>query len=262
VKWTPVKNKILAKLAASAIHAAASAIPVICFAVVLSQLWYPGTLFWADGGAKILVLVTAIDVVLGPLLTFVVYDRHKRSLRNDLIVVIAIQLGALVYGVGTAYTHRPYAIVYSEGQFFAVSAAQIAEGDRASPVETAPGISQSDANPMTYESIPLYVAGIPKDVEEARRMRESILKGATPYFARRALFEPVSGTNAMAKLANREKLEDLEKQNPNFKRDYHRILQKHQIDAQNTTVFTVVCQYSVTILVLDAKNNRVVGMLR
>ena len=46
-----------------------------------------------------LFLVVGIDVVLGPLLTLIVFHPKKKSLIWDLAVIVAVQLGALGYGV-------------------------------------------------------------------------------------------------------------------------------------------------------------------
>src|SRR5262249_31768987 len=84
---------------AAPIHLLISA--AIATAVVSSMLllWYPRPFFAAAGGATLLVLLIGVDVVLGPLLTLVVYDPRKKTLALDLAIIAALQLAALAYGV-------------------------------------------------------------------------------------------------------------------------------------------------------------------
>ncbi len=48
---------------------------------------------------EIFLLLLLIDVVLGPLLTLIVYKKGKRTLVMDLAVIAALQLAALTYGL-------------------------------------------------------------------------------------------------------------------------------------------------------------------
>jgi hypothetical protein len=70
-------------------------------------VWYPDALFTLAGAGKLLLLVIGIDVVLGPLLTLIVFDPAKKSLVIDLSVIVAIQLSALAYGVWVMAQSRP-----------------------------------------------------------------------------------------------------------------------------------------------------------
>ena len=55
-------------------------------AILVFLVWYPGPFRELAGGRGLFVLLTSVDVVLGPLLTFAVFDRTKsrRHLRLDL----------------------------------------------------------------------------------------------------------------------------------------------------------------------------------
>ena len=56
-------------------------------------VWYPDALFELGGAGKLMALVVGIDVVLGPLLTLIVFNPRKRSLIWDLAVILALQIG-------------------------------------------------------------------------------------------------------------------------------------------------------------------------
>ncbi len=70
-------------------------------------VWYPAPLFRAVGGLDIFLMVVGVDVVLGPLLTLIVFKAGKKSLKFDLGVIVCLQLIALAYGVYTLSIGRP-----------------------------------------------------------------------------------------------------------------------------------------------------------
>ena len=64
----------------------------------------------------------AVDLILGPLITFLIFDLRKsrREIVFDLIIIAMFQFGALAYGVHATYSQRPVAIVLYD--VFAVTA--------------------------------------------------------------------------------------------------------------------------------------------
>ena len=46
----------------------------------------------------LILLMIGVDVVIGPLLTLIVFDPKKKHLKFDLVVIAALQLAALAYG--------------------------------------------------------------------------------------------------------------------------------------------------------------------
>lgn len=95
-------------------------ISLIIFFVILiciTQLWYPGILFDTDNGWKAIGLIIGIDLILGPLLTLIVFNPQKPSLKADLSIIAAIQVIALVYGTWTIHSSRPIAIAFINNSF-------------------------------------------------------------------------------------------------------------------------------------------------
>ncbi|WP_130803660.1 TfpX/TfpZ family type IV pilin accessory protein [Acinetobacter ihumii] len=79
--------------------------------------WYPSPLAKAVGVTHIFLMMLAIDVIVGPLLGFIVYKEGKKSLKFDLAVIIFIQFAALCYGVYIIGQGRPVWIVYNVDRF-------------------------------------------------------------------------------------------------------------------------------------------------
>jgi len=95
---------MLRRRSAALAHFAASAtILALLVAWVLGSL-YPPPLLDLQGGAKILALLVLVDVVLGPMMTLIVYKPGKRTLLLDMTVIVVLQLAALVYGAHNIYT--------------------------------------------------------------------------------------------------------------------------------------------------------------
>lgn len=91
---------------------------------VLIYFWYPSPYFIASGGWQGLKIAASVDLVLGPLLTFIIFDvtKEKKKLVTDLLVIAIMQFMALAWGVSTIYQQRPLAIVYWETSFYTVPA--------------------------------------------------------------------------------------------------------------------------------------------
>ena len=113
---------------AAGIHLLISAAVAVVAAGLVFGVWFPGIYREVAGGRDLFMLITSVDVVLGPLLTFAVFNLKKGwpHLRRDLAVIGVIQLAALVYGLITVYGARPVAMVFESDRFRVVSVAQVA----------------------------------------------------------------------------------------------------------------------------------------
>jgi hypothetical protein len=102
-----------AKLVAMSIHLLCSLVLVLIGLAVLS-MWYPAWLFSSDGGLKVFWMLLGVDMVLGPLMTFVLYNPSKSIKERvlDLSIVAILQLSAFGYGMHLAWQQRPQALVY------------------------------------------------------------------------------------------------------------------------------------------------------
>jgi hypothetical protein len=105
------------RVRAALVHLAVSVGLGIAALALVFGLWYPEPLDEAVGVRGIVVLLLAVDVVIGPLLTLAVFDRRKRSLKFDLAVIAVLQAGAFVYGMHTIAEGRPAWLVFNADRF-------------------------------------------------------------------------------------------------------------------------------------------------
>jgi hypothetical protein len=115
----------LIRLKALLVHLAGSVLLAAAALGLIYGLWYPAPLATAVGVSSIVLLLLAVDVVLGPMLTFAVYQPGKKSLRFDLAVIVAVQLAAFGYGIATIAQGRPAWLVFNADRFDVAQASDL-----------------------------------------------------------------------------------------------------------------------------------------
>ena len=162
------KPLLITKLKATAVHLSMSVAVFIYLAYQIYYNWYPEPYFSIDGGWQGIRLVGAVDLVLGPVITFLIFDLRKsrKEILFDLLVIVIIQVGALAYGVYTTYNQRPIAIVVIDQ--FVVSSTMEYYG------ETLP--SSSELARFSDEKPPIVYSDFPTDREGLDEVQRSKLE--------------------------------------------------------------------------------------
>lgn len=177
-----LKRSVPARLKAAGIHLSLS---LVIFAVALYLIlfhWYPGFHFTVDGGWRGVRIMAGVDLVLGPLLTLVIFNPFKarRLIAFDLGCIAVAQLAALAWGFYAVHGQRPVAVSYYEGAFLSLTAAPLA-------IEKQPA---DYANQFSDRRPPLVYVDPPKDDQEEARAAMQELFGQVgfhedPFFFRR-----------------------------------------------------------------------------
>jgi len=115
---------IFSKCKALAAHLSISLLLVGGALAMMWFVWFPAPLFATDGGGIGLKLLVLVDVVLGPLLTFIVFNpaKNRRAMVFDLACIAAFQFAAFGYGLFNIHSVRVQAVAFYEGEFHAVTA--------------------------------------------------------------------------------------------------------------------------------------------
>ncbi|PVY90916.1 hypothetical protein C8C95_1764 [Acidovorax sp. 99] len=126
------------RLRACGIHLGASLCVALLAAMLVFGLWYPFPYREVSGGRTLFLLVVCIDVIIGPMITLVIFNKTKRQkeLVMDLAVVGALQLAALIYGLWTVFVARPVHLVFEYTRMSVVHAIDI-EPDQLAKAPTA-----------------------------------------------------------------------------------------------------------------------------
>lgn len=98
-------------------HVFASALVALFALLLVFFVWYPAPLHEAVGVTHIFLLLLAVDVTLGPLLTLLVYKPGKKTLVFDMLVIALLQIAALTYGLSAVAEGRPAWLVFNSDRF-------------------------------------------------------------------------------------------------------------------------------------------------
>jgi len=122
-----LQNFAKTRLSAFILHLTVSAL--VAFTIILAAIltWYPNYFLDITGAKKIFLMIVAIDVCIGPILTLIVFNKKKKGLNRDLTIIFFIQLCALAYGMYTITVARPVYIVFAIDRFELVQANEISK---------------------------------------------------------------------------------------------------------------------------------------
>lgn len=148
---------IKSKFKAAGIHLGISSVIFLILAYFIIFRWYPFPYFTADGGWQGIRIVALIDLVLGPLLTFIIFNQNKprREIRFDLGTIALVQISVLIWGIYTVQNERPAAVIHWDGDFYTMPAKSFKEQ----------GISLEQLNQFSDERPPLIHAHRSTDIE-------------------------------------------------------------------------------------------------
>jgi len=105
------------RLRAALIHFVFSLLLGSAAAALAFLVWYPAPLAKAVGLEHVFLILVGVDVVLGPLLTFLVFKIGKKSLRFDVTVIVLLQLVAFGFGFWKIAQARPAWLVFNMDRF-------------------------------------------------------------------------------------------------------------------------------------------------
>ena len=109
------------------LHLFFSALIALLVCALILWIWYPTPYDHLAGGRNLLFYIVAVDVICGPMLTYVVFDRKKsrRALTIDICTIVTVQLLALGYGLSSAAQARPIFLAFEGNRYRLVSLADI-----------------------------------------------------------------------------------------------------------------------------------------
>jgi len=121
----------MTRFQAAAIHLGISLTVAALVACLIYFVWYPHPYFQVAGGSSLMLLIMGVDIVIGPLLTLVVYKAGKKGLRFDLACIALLQAAAFLYGFSVIARARPVFIVARLDRFIPVYANDLDDADLA-----------------------------------------------------------------------------------------------------------------------------------
>lgn len=115
------------RLKVFATHLVSSIFIVSIFFYIVFFIWYPYPFYELHSTNDIAPILAGVDVILGPLITFIIFNARKpvAELARDISIVVVIQLGALIWGMYAIYSVRPVFNVFISDAFHSVTLEKI-----------------------------------------------------------------------------------------------------------------------------------------
>jgi hypothetical protein len=160
------------------LHLLISLVLFLGIAFVILFIWYPNH-FRYFGGLKGVGMIGAIDLILGPLLTLLVFNTTKKHLKWDLTAIGLVQLSALGFGAWSVHQGKPLAQVLTHQGVYIVTYSDL----------TLYPIKMSDVQKMGSNLPTLVYLDVPESLElanQAVHLTEAI--DGKPFALRTDLF--------------------------------------------------------------------------
>lgn len=238
-------------------HLCVSAGVAVLIALLVFLVWYPSPYDLLSGGRKLFLTLALADVVCGPLLTLVLVNPQKsrRALWIDMSMVVAIQAGALAYGMHTSHVARPLFLVHEIDRFRVITQSDY----RGINVHGAFNGLDPSLRPHWLKG-PIVV-GIrdPKDDAERQMVLFEAAAGGRDYSQRPEFYVPYDLAYQSKALARARPLADFVAHYPTTRNEAARILGKYEI-AMEDAFFLPVQHKQEWVAMLD-KSARILGFL-
>ena len=237
----------MSRFRAAAIHLAICTIVGTILLGLFWFVWYPQPLFRAVGGQDIFLMLLAIDVILGPMLTLVVFKSGKKSLKSDLAIITIVQVAALIYGAWTLLAGRPVYVAALGHRFDVIQANQVEQSDL-------------DASGKSLPSWGPQWVGIKEatDRKERERILFSALSGAD-YGQMPQYHSPLEPMRDEL-LQNAKPISELRKRNMMRDAEITAWLREHGKTDDNVVFQGLKARAQDMAVILDAKSAKVIGI--
>lgn len=241
----------MSKKKAFLIHLAASLFVFSILLMLIIYVWYPTPYFDADYRMKWIAMIAFVDIVLGPCLTLLIYKADKPNIRFDMSVIVILQLTALTWGAGNAWSAHPLTNVLFDGQIYCFDRKQ---------VETSGVNSEIVANGMTDKV--MLLLPYPETVEQKREYLASIVEGQPAVFSLGHLFE-VAKDEAIASLdENQPDLLRIVNSDPHLLKQWQEFISSYDKVNPDWRYYKFNCFKKSQIAVLDRKNNKIEAIVK
>lgn len=241
-------------LQASAVHLIVTLAIAAFAAGLVFLLWFPYPYPSLAGGRELFLLVVAVDVICGPLLTAVVFNRSKPRIEliRDLGFIAVIQLGALAYGLLTVWQARPLFLVMEVDRFKVVVAADV----------DVIALHQLPASlrPSAFLGPRAVALRAPTDLQERNKVLLESVQGGRDYAERPDFYLPYEGVNALKSLKRAKSLSVFLQKQPDQILAAQRLAAERKADINQWTYLPVVARQD-WIAILDSQG-QIQGFLK
>ena len=195
----PVLYRIKAAFRVAFLHLLISLCVAGLAAILVFVVWYPSPYWELSGGQNLFFILMGVDVICGPLLTFVLFNpkKSRREFFVDMALIVVVQLSALVYGLHATYQARPLFLVHEVDRFRVIARPDYDGQD----VDAAFSQLPREIRPRWSGSPVTVGIRTPKDNQERQAVMFDAISGGRDYSARPEFYVPYNAEYAPKVLA-------------------------------------------------------------
>jgi hypothetical protein len=247
------QSNLRLRIRASAIHLGISFALATVAAMLVFGIWYPYPYRDSSGGKELFLIITSVDVMLGPLITLAVFNVKKpfRELRRDLLIVVVFQLSALVYGLWVVCMARPVQLVFEFDRFRVVHAIEIPSD----LIEQAP----KGIKPLPLTGPTLLAVRPFRNADEAREATLAAL-GGVALSARPDLWQPYTDAKDRV-LAEAKTITELKARNPKYQPQIDEAIRELKLPETDLRYLPMVERKSFWTVLIDEKTAEVMAFI-
>lgn len=231
------------------IHLSLSATVVGIVCALIFFVWYPQPYFDIVGAGSVLKILIGVDLVVGPLLTLILYKPDKPGLIFDLSFIAAVQLIALIYGTTVIYQERPYYVVFAVDRFEILARTEI------------------DPNAIPTDSLrkkpfigPIFAVSVfPETERERQQLLDDVLAGK-PDLERRPEYWDIYEKHSASIIERATPLAKLAADRPDARYLINAFIQS-RADADELIGVPVIGKKNVSCFVLNRTTRRPIGVI-
>lgn len=98
---------------------------IFIFLIFAYFTWFPYSFSKLGGFHDTALMLIFVDLILGPLLVFLIYKENKKYLKFDINVLLSIQLIAFIFGAYSLFLKHPAYAVFSVDRFVLTNVSKI-----------------------------------------------------------------------------------------------------------------------------------------
>jgi len=241
---------MMTKRNAFLIHLGLSLLIFLILLLLIVYVWYPAPYFDASYRMRWIKIIAFVDVVLGPVLTLIVFKPGKPRLKMDMAIILLLQISALSWGVYNAWSIHPKMTVLYDNAVYCLDRTGVQDSKADKKYAQSPMKAQISAIlpfPKTMEMLEEYFST--GDLTKAVVFRHgekyvSVSKEMTAELGKyQTDIQTVVSKNDHDKQKWNEFMANFEEVNPDWR------------------FYPFLCLEKKKTLVLDRKHNKVDGVL-
>ncbi len=240
------------RIKAFLIHLGISLVILAALLYAVIFIWYPPPFFAFDGGWQGVRLIAGVDIVLGPLLTLMIYNPAKgmRKLKRDLVIIAAIQFSSLAAGTWIVADQRTAMVTFANNRFVSMNQTQVEESE----------VTEEVLTTLKIEHPPMAFVKLPEDSSDRNELIMSNLSGK-PLFKRGDLYQPLTAQNRLKIVEQGFALEDVAAMSKELEKSVSEFLVRVEKRVDEVVALPLYCRFGIVSLVLERDGGKIVDTL-